>query len=157
MMNLKRKKFLLPTLTLALVFILSACSLDKNKEPESELEINNSNLGNDNLLDAEELQISKDDFTAMLSSIEANNTSELEEVNLINLSEETSREEVSQKKDMIIDPNNYEDLVGVYSKAKIKTNLGTIEVKFYNSESPKTVNNFMNLAQAGFYNGVKFH
>ena len=32
MMNLKRKKFLLPILTLVLVFILSACSLDKNKE-----------------------------------------------------------------------------------------------------------------------------
>jgi cyclophilin family peptidyl-prolyl cis-trans isomerase len=43
-----------------------------------------------------------------------------------------------------------------YSGAIIKTNQGNIEVKFY-PESPITVNNFMNLATSGFYNGTKFH
>ena len=62
----------------------------------------------------------------------------------------------TNKKDMI-NPENFNDLVSVYSGAIIKTNLGNIEVKFYNAESPKTVNNFMNLAQEKFYNGVKFH
>lgn len=60
-------------------------------------------------------------------------------------------------KNIMINPNNFTDLVSVYKGAEIKTNFGTIELEFYNSDSPQTVNNFMNLAEAGFYNGVKFH
>ncbi|MCX6798175.1 MAG: peptidylprolyl isomerase [Candidatus Falkowbacteria bacterium] len=37
------------------------------------------------------------------------------------------------------------------------TSLGKITLKFYNDESPITVNNFMNLAQKGFYDNVIFH
>ena len=48
------------------------------------------------------------------------------------------------------------DLFKQYSSAIIKTSAGNIEVKFY-PESPVTVNNFMNLAKEGFYNGTKFH
>lgn len=43
------------------------------------------------------------------------------------------------------------------TQAIIKTNLGDITVKFYNEDSPKTVANFVKLASAGFYNGIKFH
>lgn len=50
-----------------------------------------------------------------------------------------------------------EDLVSKYDQALIKTNLGDIKVKFYNDDSPKTVNNFLSLAKEGFYNGTKFH
>ncbi|MCU0679422.1 MAG: peptidylprolyl isomerase [Planctomycetes bacterium] len=42
-------------------------------------------------------------------------------------------------------------------KAVIKTNLGDITVEFYAEESPITVNNFLNLAKQGFYNGTRFH
>lgn len=42
------------------------------------------------------------------------------------------------------------------TSAIIKTNLGDIEITFY-GESPNTVANFVKLAQAGFYNGTKFH
>ena len=52
---------------------------------------------------------------------------------------------------------NQTDLALEYSQAIIKTNLGDITVKFYADVSPVTVNNFLNLAQAGFYNGTKFH
>ena len=48
------------------------------------------------------------------------------------------------------------DLAAEYSKAILKTSKGDITVSFYD-ESPVTVNNFMNLAQAGFYNGTSFH
>ncbi len=48
------------------------------------------------------------------------------------------------------------DLLKDYSSAVIKTSKGDITVEFY-QESPVTVNNFMNLAQSGFYNGTKFH
>jgi len=49
------------------------------------------------------------------------------------------------------------DLAAQYSQAVIKTSLGNITVKLYGDDSPVTVNNFLNLAQAGFYDGTKFH
>ena len=156
MMNLKNKKFLLPVLVFIIALVLSGCSGGEKKTLNQELETGNDNLSETSLSQEEVLEISEEDFNTMLEELEKNNNLELEEANLINLKEETSKVEVSQKKDMT-KPENFSDLVSIYSKAKIKTNLGTIEVKFYNSDSPKTVNNFMNLAQAGFYNGVKFH
>jgi cyclophilin family peptidyl-prolyl cis-trans isomerase len=50
-----------------------------------------------------------------------------------------------------------EDLLSQYSGAIIKTSLGDITVKFYNQDSPLTVNNFLNLAKKGFYDGTTFH
>jgi len=50
-----------------------------------------------------------------------------------------------------------ENLSGKYRYAVIKTNYGDIKVKFYNEDSPKTVENFLKLAQSGFYDGTKFH
>jgi len=50
-----------------------------------------------------------------------------------------------------------ENLAEQYDSAVIKTNLGDMTVKFYAQESPIAVNNFLNLAKAGFYNGTKFH
>ena len=50
-----------------------------------------------------------------------------------------------------------EDLAITYKHADIKTNYGDITVQFYATDSPLTVNNFLNLAKAGFYNGTKFH
>lgn len=60
-------------------------------------------------------------------------------------------------KNTIMNPDNQADLLKQYSQALIKTNYGEIKVKFYGSDSPVTVNNFLNLAKAGFYNGTKFH
>lgn len=57
----------------------------------------------------------------------------------------------------IMSPDQQPDLTKEYSQAVIKTTDGDITVKFYASDSPLTVNNFLNLAQAGFYNGTKFH
>lgn len=54
-------------------------------------------------------------------------------------------------------PGQQENLVGQYSQALIKTSLGDIKVKFYGSDSPVTVNNFLNLAKTDFYNNTKFH
>ncbi len=39
----------------------------------------------------------------------------------------------------------------------IKTNMGTIEVKFFFKEAPKAVENFIGLARKGYYDGVTFH
>jgi len=42
-------------------------------------------------------------------------------------------------------------------KATIKTNKGDISLTLFDELAPVTVANFVNLAQRGFYNGLKFH
>ncbi|MBD3248068.1 peptidylprolyl isomerase [Candidatus Falkowbacteria bacterium] len=49
------------------------------------------------------------------------------------------------------------DLAAEYEYAVIKTNMGDIKVEFFDDKSPITVNNFMNLANKGFYDGTTFH
>jgi cyclophilin family peptidyl-prolyl cis-trans isomerase len=39
----------------------------------------------------------------------------------------------------------------------IKTNFGEIQFKTYDADAPKTVKNFLALAEKGFYNGLTFH
>ena len=42
-------------------------------------------------------------------------------------------------------------------KAVIETTRGNIELELYPQQAPKTVNNFVFLAQAEYYDGVSFH
>jgi len=51
---------------------------------------------------------------------------------------------------MTIDPK------GAYS-ARLETSHGPVEVEFFPEDAPKAVNNFVNLAKAGFYDGTVFH
>lgn len=44
-----------------------------------------------------------------------------------------------------------------FTLASIKTNYGTIVISFLSEKAPKTVNNFIVLAQKNFYDGTKFH
>jgi peptidyl-prolyl cis-trans isomerase B (cyclophilin B) len=39
----------------------------------------------------------------------------------------------------------------------IKTDKGDIHIEFFDTDAPKTVTNFVNLADSGFYNGLTFH
>ena len=41
--------------------------------------------------------------------------------------------------------------------AVIKTNMGTIEIELFEKQTPKTVENFVGLAEKGYYKGVIFH
>jgi len=41
--------------------------------------------------------------------------------------------------------------------AVIKTTMGEIEIELFDKLTPKTVNNFVGLANKGYYNGVIFH
>jgi peptidyl-prolyl cis-trans isomerase B (cyclophilin B) len=45
----------------------------------------------------------------------------------------------------------------VSKTATFETNRGTITAELYDGEAPNTVANFEKLANAGFYDGVKFH
>lgn len=42
-------------------------------------------------------------------------------------------------------------------RAEMQTNKGLIELELYPQYAPTTVNNFVFLARAGFYDGVRFH
>lgn len=59
--------------------------------------------------------------------------------------------------DKILNPAAQPNLLEDYKSAVIKTNMGDITVDFFNEDAPVTVNNFMYLAQQGFYNGTLFH
>ena len=41
--------------------------------------------------------------------------------------------------------------------ATMQTNLGEIKLELFSSDAPKTVENFIKLVNAGFYDGTKFH
>ncbi|KAA9340653.1 peptidylprolyl isomerase [Adhaeribacter soli] len=41
--------------------------------------------------------------------------------------------------------------------AEIITDKGTMKVEFYEKDAPKTVQNFVDLAEKGFYDGLSFH
>jgi peptidyl-prolyl cis-trans isomerase B (cyclophilin B) len=45
----------------------------------------------------------------------------------------------------------------VTKRATIETNRGTMVAELYEKDAPNTVENFEKLANAGFYDGVKFH
>lgn len=68
----------------------------------------------------------------------------------------------NQQKNMNTEQKKYRnqseqiDLLSKYDKAILKTNLGDIKIKFYEN-SPITVNNFLNLAEQGYYDEIKFH
>jgi peptidyl-prolyl cis-trans isomerase B (cyclophilin B) len=42
-------------------------------------------------------------------------------------------------------------------RAKLHTNHGDVDVELFDEDAPKTVENFVKLAQDGFYDGVVFH
>lgn len=41
--------------------------------------------------------------------------------------------------------------------AEIHTEKGVMKVEFFENDAPKTVENFVNLSESGFYNGLTFH
>ncbi|MEJ5262376.1 MAG: peptidylprolyl isomerase [Ignavibacterium sp.] len=48
-------------------------------------------------------------------------------------------------------------MVDSMTVAVIQTNMGTIELELFADKTPKTVENFVGLANKGYYNGVIFH
>ena len=56
----------------------------------------------------------------------------------------------SKAPEMVIDPNK------TY-RATLETSAGNVEVEFYPKDAPKTVNNFVCLARAGYFDGTPFH
>ena len=51
----------------------------------------------------------------------------------------------------------YIEKVNEMTVAIMKTNMGTIEIELFSTEVPKTVENFVGLAEKDYYNGIIFH
>lgn len=41
--------------------------------------------------------------------------------------------------------------------AQLQTNYGTMDIEFFEKDAPGTVENFVRLAESGFYDGLTFH
>ena len=59
---------------------------------------------------------------------------------------------LAQKKEKTVKPPKSKSDIVV-----IETNMGKIELKLFRKEAPKTVENFVQLAKKGYYNGIIFH
>lgn len=135
------KKLLFLSLAILFIISLSACT----KKNDQENSVHNSLLNNQtNMTNNNEDQLNDDrDFD--LGEFEAQETPEIEEEELV----------ISDIKPF---PGDFENLFAQgYNQVIIKTNLGDIKLNLFGQDSPNTVNNFLNLAKLGFYNGTKFH
>lgn len=95
--------------------------------------------------------------TEQKQNMQTNNT-QTDQANRANQANQTNQQSSMENPRTTISPSlELKDLAQEYSAAVIKTSMGDIKVKFYGEDSPLTVNNFMNLAQSGFYNGTRFH
>ncbi len=110
------------------LIILSGCTIAPNKITEKDMTNNNSEKINQ--IDEREDGLSP-------------------EMNTEDSSEVEKKENNNQ--------TQLEDLAVQFNTALFKTNLGNIKVKLYAQESPLTVNNFLDLANKGFYDKTKFH
>ncbi len=131
------KKILTITLVLAIALTLSACGTEKQED----LSENVNETANDSLIQTPVVPL-----TQKSNSINQIELTPTDNTGASSIATNNMERTLKDQKDLFKD----------YSGAIIKTNQGNIEVKFY-PESPITVNNFMNLAQSGFYNETKFH
>lgn len=58
---------------------------------------------------------------------------------------------------MSVPPNRLNGMAIHTAVATISTNLGDIKVNLFGDHAPKTVKNFVDLSEKGFYDGVIFH
>lgn len=133
------KKFLLLMAILAIAITVSACRLQKTPAGNENAQVPSG-------ASQEDVDMTDNEAAAPAASLgdqATNSPSAVAETPAANTT--------------IMTPDQQPDLSQEYSQALIKTSYGNITVKFYATDAPITVNNFLNLAKAGFYNGVKFH
>ncbi len=68
-----------------------------------------------------------------------------------------TQEKIEEKITTDINSENNKEEVKKMTQATLHTNKGDITIEFYGDTTPKTVANFIALAEKDFYNGVKFH
>lgn len=131
-------KKLLSVCGLFLVVILfSGCAENNNKEEKTKV--------SSGLLDANKK--AQDDISEAMEKENAKLNNSLNEEKSMNV--ETPK--------TLKAPIVNQELIKKYPFAIIKTSLGDIKVKFYGTATPLTVTNFLQLAEAKFYDNIKFH
>ncbi len=63
----------------------------------------------------------------------------------------------SSSSTLAVSTSTTENSGGGYVYAKLATSQGTFEVELFRNQTPTTVNNFVTLAQSGFYNNLVWH
>ncbi len=58
---------------------------------------------------------------------------------------------------MLKEQNLDQSILKEYSQAEFETNMGNFTIKLFSDQMPITVSNFLNLANSGYYDGIKFH
>jgi len=124
-----------------MLIISSGCALERGLSSE-QTTLNGATPGG----------YSEDDVLRQINGLKIENMNQ-QDNNQQSTAKTTTNEEASPSQEQQV---QLVDLFAKYNQALLKTNLGDIKIQFYN-ESPLTVNNFMNLAERGFYNGTKFH
>lgn len=115
-------------LAIAILLLFSGCGKVNNKQTNN---INNS-------------EVKKISEQTNNKSITKNNMS-------------NKNEGKNENKNVVVNRDNFRDLASSNHHAIIETNLGNIKIKFYNEDANETVNNFLNLANLNFYDGIIFH
>ena len=127
-----RLKLILPMLLMATIVVISGCSSENNSSGGQENENQGQNEKQDTGYIDSMLNIKKESQQKVDNAVQSENNKINEAMNETNYTEK-------------------------YNAAEIETNFGKIKVKFYNADSPVTVNNFMKLSDQKFYDGTKFH
>lgn len=95
-------------------------------------------------------------FTHRASGVKEKNTLD----QLTRLPLETSNQKQTQTEPQASQQSSTQNTTVINKKimnATLHTNKGDITLEFFDTKTPNTVANFLRLAQAGFYDGVKFH
>jgi len=72
---------------------------------------------------------------------------------LTELTEQTELVMEETEQDVLMDDSE----TVIMTNATVTTNKGTFELELFGELAPKTVENFVTLAESGYYNGTKFH
>lgn len=121
---------------IGLFFVLVGCQVQNSKTKTA----NDTNIKTTNQYQ-QNFDTTSDSQAQKTLNTQSTNSKTMQETNTMNSDSENT--------------TNEENVV--YNQAIIKTNKGDITVQFYANLSPKTVANFTSLAEAGFYDGIKFH
>jgi cyclophilin family peptidyl-prolyl cis-trans isomerase len=74
--------------------------------------------------------------------------------NIPDITLETPNKDITITTQPITETNNNQNNMNI---ATIETTMGTVVLELFREQAPKTVENFVKLAQSGFYDGTRFH
>jgi peptidyl-prolyl cis-trans isomerase B (cyclophilin B) len=158
---MQSKRFFFATVFSFFVLVLAGCSAESEATNPLDPEVlrkAGSSVNQDNNLEnkrdqRKELSIAGGDLPAPDSAKEPDSAQKPTTTEQKTLNNKNSPTNMDNQKPV---PQN-SDYASKYKSAVIKTNLGEIKVSFFGADSPKTVNNFLKLANEGFYNKTTFH